>query len=80
MQTPKRRKVCVGDECEALWPADGEFYPARVARINGDGTLALAYADGDARSDAVEADLRRAGRNAPSRCIHFVRGVERARS
>ena len=37
----KKLSVAVGDAVEALWPADGEYYPARVRTVNADGTVAL---------------------------------------
>ena len=56
----KKRKlsVAVGDKVDALWPADGEYYPAKVRAINDDGTIALDYADGDRRNDATTSELR----------------------
>ena len=50
----KKRKlsIAVGDKVDALWPADGEYYPAKVRAINDDGTVALDYADGDRRNGA----------------------------
>lgn len=54
----KKLSVAVGDAVEALWPADGEYYPARVRTVNADGTVALDYADGDQRSDAKASEIR----------------------
>ena len=60
MSSTKKRKlsVAVGDKVDALWPADGEYYPAKVRAINEDGTIALDYADGDRRNDATTSELR----------------------
>ena len=56
----KKRKLSIaaGDKVDALWPADGEYYPAKVRAINEDGTVALDYADGDRRNDATTSELR----------------------
>jgi hypothetical protein len=54
----KKLDIKVGDQVDALWPADGEFYPARVRAVNADGTIALDYADGDRRNDATTSELR----------------------
>ena len=56
----KKRKlsIAVGDKVDALWPADGEYYPAKVRAINDDGTVALDYADGDRRNGAATSELR----------------------
>ena len=55
----KKLDIKVGDQVDALWPADGEFYPAKVRAVNADGTIALDYADGDRRNDATTSELRR---------------------
>ena len=54
----KKLAVAVGDNVDALWPADGEYYPAKVRAVNADGTIALDYADGDRRNDATTSELR----------------------
>ena len=33
--------VTVGEHVDALWPADGEYYPARIRAVNADGTISL---------------------------------------
>ena len=50
--------VTVGEHVDALWPADGEYYPAGIRAVNADGTISLAYDDGDTRSDARTHELR----------------------
>ena len=55
----KKLDIKVGDNVDALWPADGEYYPAKVRAVNADGTIALDYADGDRRNDATTSELRR---------------------
>ena len=55
----KKLDIKVGDQVDALWPADGEYYPAKVRAVNADGTIALDYADGDRRNDATTSELRR---------------------
>ena len=55
----KKLDIKVGDQVDALWPADGEYYPAKVRAVNADGTIALDYADGDRRNDATISELRR---------------------
>ena len=54
----KKLDIKVGDQVDALWPADGEYYPAKVRAVNADGTIALDYADGDRRNDATTSELR----------------------
>ena len=68
MSSTKKRKlsVAVGDKVDALWPADGEYYPAKVRAINDDGTIALDYADGDRRNDATTSELRRKRQATPA--------------
>ena len=55
----KKRKlsVAVGDKVDALWPADGEYYPAKVRAINDDGTIALTTRTAT-RNDATTSELR----------------------
>ena len=50
--------LSVGDKVEALWPANGLYYPALVTAIHDNGTIALYYDDGDTRSDARVSELR----------------------
>ena len=54
----KKLDIKVGDQVDALWPADGKYYPAKVRAVNADGTIALDYADGDRRNDATTSELR----------------------
>ena len=62
----KKLDIKVGDQVDALWPADGEFYPAKVRAVNADGTIALDYADGDRRNDATTSELRRKRQATPA--------------
>src|SRR5262245_12427727 len=39
-----------GDHVLAPWPADGFHYPARVVEAQGEGTLLVAYDDGQSAS------------------------------
>ena len=62
----KKLDLKVGDNVDALWPADGEYYPAKVRAVNADGTIALDYADGDRRNDATTSELRRKRQATPA--------------
>ena len=60
------RRKAVGDQVDALWPADGEFYQRKCGAVNAGGTIALDYADGDRRNDATTSELRRKRQATPA--------------
>ena len=53
----KRLRVDVGDEVAALWPQDGQFYPATVLAANGH-RVDVAFADGVVREGVPPSELR----------------------
>ena len=46
-----------GQQVEALWPEDGEWYNAVVRAVTNKG-IELDYEDGDFRADATEDEIR----------------------
>ena len=54
---PSTMPLVPGQQVEALWPEDGEWYNAVVRAVTNKG-IELDYEDGDFRADATEDEIR----------------------